>query len=218
MKELNNCYFFIPARQGSKGLPFKNRKLLEHTLRIIPKKYLHRVYVSTDDPVIKRHANEFKVNCIDRPAHLCQDETSMKDVIQHFIETKNVAYDETIILLYLTYPERTWKDIETIHSFFSSREEKSLVCCHDVREHPYLCFYEKKDYKATPVVDHIFYRRQDYPQCVRISLFVGCYKAAVIDDLHDLMFNKDTIFFKLKQHKVDVDYEEDLIKVKNANK
>ena len=100
-------YFLIPARKGSKGLPFKNRKLLDYTVGIIPQEHLHRVYVSTDDGAIKQRALELKVNCIDRPPHLAQDETSMKDVVQHFIETKNIACDETIVLLYLTYPERT---------------------------------------------------------------------------------------------------------------
>jgi 2-polyprenyl-3-methyl-5-hydroxy-6-metoxy-1,4-benzoquinol methylase len=137
----------------------------------------------------------------------------MKDVVHHFIETKNIACDETIVLLYLTYPERTWEDVETICAHFSSRKERSLVCCEEVEEHPYLCFYEKDKDKATPIVDHLFYRRQDYPQCVRMSLFVGCYKADIVKNLHDLMFNENTIFYKLKQHKVDVDYKEDYIRM-----
>ena len=208
----DECFFLIPARKGSKGLPFKNRKLLDYTVGIIPEEYLHRVYISTDDSTIKQRALELKVNCIDRPAHLARDETSMKDVVHHFIETKNIACDETIVLLYLTYPERTWEDVETICAHFSSRKERSLICCEEVEEHPYLCFYEKDKDKATPIVDHLFYRRQDYPQCVRMSLFVGCYKADIVKNLHDLMFNEDTIFYKLKQHKVDVDYEEDYIR------
>ena len=209
----DECSFLIPARKGSKGLPFKNRKLLDYTVGIIPEEHLHRVYVSTDDSTIKQRALELKVNCIDRPAHLARDETSMKDVVHHFIETKNIACDETIVLLYLTYPERTWEDVETICTHFNSRIERSLICCEEVEEHPYLCFYEKDEDKATPIVDHLFYRRQDYPQCVRMSLFVGCYKADIVESLHDLMFNEDTIFYKLKQHKVDVDYKEDYIRM-----
>ena len=116
-------------------------------------------------------------------------------------------------MLYLTYPERTWTDIETIYQYFKDRPEKSLVCCEEVGEHPYLCFHEKDNDKASLLVDHKFYRRQDYPKCVRLSMFVACYETTVIDQLHDLMFEEDSIFYKLSQHKVDVDYLEQFLEV-----
>ena len=39
-------------------------------------------------------------------------------------------------------------------------------------------------------------------------MFVACYTPDIVDDLHDLMFDKNTYFYKLKKHKVDVDYLE----------
>ena len=42
----------IPARKGSKGLPGKNRLLLEHTISKIPEIYKKDVIVTTDDESI----------------------------------------------------------------------------------------------------------------------------------------------------------------------
>ena len=42
----------IPARKGSKGVPFKNRKLLNHTLKIIPEFLKKDIIITTDDEEI----------------------------------------------------------------------------------------------------------------------------------------------------------------------
>jgi len=210
---LDNCYFLVPARKGSKGMPLKNRELFEYTVKTFPTEYRHRIFVSTDDDVIRAHAVKAGLGSIHRPPELGQDETSMKDVVKHFIKTENIPCDATIILLYLTYPERTWTDIETIYQHFEGRPEKSLVCCEEVQEHPYLCFHEKENNKASPLIEHPFYRRQDYPRCIRLSMFVACYEASIIDELHDLMFEENSIFYKLSHHKVDVDYLEQFLQV-----
>tara|TARA_R110002124_G_scaffold125837_3_gene285114 strand:- start:48 stop:710 length:663 start_codon:yes stop_codon:yes gene_type:complete len=203
-----NCYFLIPARKGSKGFPLKNRKLFEYTIDAIPEEFKSKIYVSTDDEYIKELAKERKINIVDRPKELAQDKTSMKQVLNHFIKIQNITCNDDIILLYLTYPERTWKDIKDIYSRYTEIKEKSLVCCEEVEEHPYLCFHEKENNKAELAIKHNFYRRQDYPSCLRLSMFVACYTPDIVDDLHDLMFDKNTYFYKLKKHKVDVDYLE----------
>ncbi len=191
---------------GSKGFPLKNRKLFEYTAKIIPEDVKRKTFVSTDDDYIKDIAKQNGISVIHRPPELAQDETSMKDVLKHFIETKNISCNEDVTLLYLTYPERTWKDVENIYDHFSTIEEKSLVCCEEVQEHPYLCFHERENNKAELIVDHKFYRRQDYPSCLRLSMFVACYTVDIVDELHNLMFEKNTHFYKLQKHKVDVDY------------
>ena len=210
---VNNCYFLIPARAGSKGFPLKNRKLFEYTIGVIPEDVKEKVFVSTDDDYIKDIAIKNNIGVIDRPAHLAQDETSMKDVLKHFIEIKDISCNDDITLLYLTYPERTWGDVEDIYSRFLSIDEKSLVCCEEVEEHPYLCFYEREDNKAELIIDHKFYRRQDYPSCLRLSMFVACYKVGMVDQLHDLMFEENTHFYKLEKHKVDVDYLDQFLNI-----
>ena len=87
------------------------------------------------------------------------------------------------------------------------------MCCEEVKEHPYLCFLNKGNNKAELLIKHNKYRRQDYPNCFRLSMFVACYNVNVIDKLHDLMFEEKTYFYKLEKHKVDVDYLEQFLDV-----
>ena len=209
-EKINNCYFFIPARKGSKGVRLKNRKLLHYTINSIPEEYRHLVYISTDDEEIKRKSIELNINVISRPIDLAADESSVLPVIQHFIDTEDIPADKDIILLYLTYPERTWSDIIKIYQFYKENSATSLVCAEEVDKHPYLCFYEESNLKGRLMINHKLYRRQDYPKCFKISLFVACYKSHVINkDMHDLLVEKDTIFYKLNQTKIDVDLQTD---------
>ena len=118
--------------------------------------------------------------------------------------------NKDIILLYLTYPERTWSDIIRIYQFYKENSATSLVCAEEVDKHPYLCFYEEPDLKGSLMINHKLYRRQDYPECFKVSLFVACYKSHIINkDMHDLLVEKDTIFYKLDQSKIDIDLPSD---------
>ena len=90
---IENVVFLIPARRNSKGFKFKNRKLIDFTLNSIPKEYLSMVYISTDDEELKLKSKKTNINIIDRPVELAQDETTMKEVLQHFIEVENITND-----------------------------------------------------------------------------------------------------------------------------
>jgi len=202
--------FLIPARKNSKGFKFKNRKLIDFTINSIPEEYRDQVYISTDDKFIRDKALKLSVNVIDRPDELAQDTTTMTEVLKHFIKVKDVSAESDIVLLYLTYPERTWEDIMEIYEFFRNSTSDSLVCADEIKQHPYLCFYKKNDLRAELIVKHDFYRRQDYPDCLKLSMFVACYKARVVEKLHPLCMEDDTVFYNLERTKVDVDNKTDL--------
>jgi N-acylneuraminate cytidylyltransferase len=214
MSEIDDVYFLIPARRNSKGLPFKNRQLFEYTINSIPDQYHKNIYVSTDDEIIKSISVDRGLNVLDRPLELSTDESSVKDVMLHFIEKFDIAENSEIVLLYLTYPERTWMDILKIYEFYKDNNATSLICAEEITEHPYLCLYEKDDLRGELVVDHDLYRRQDYPKVFKHSLYVGCYNSTIIESLHDLLINEDTIYYKM-DNKVDVDTSDDLKKYLN---
>ena len=117
----------IPARMGSKGLPFKNRKLLRYTLDIIPNDY--EVALVSDDKETQRLAASYSnVIIMDRPSELSKDETSTRDVLKWTIDKLGWS-DETILMLYLTYPERKWEDVKrAINMFYSNPTVESLLC------------------------------------------------------------------------------------------
>lgn len=203
-------FFLIPARQGSKGLPFKNRKLFDLTAETIPSGLKKSVYVSTNDEVLKKRTRDYGFNVVTRPEELSRDDTSMRDVLAHFLSSQKSTDDSIVVLLYLTYPERTWEDIEKIYDFFLTCGRDSLICAEDVTDHPYLCFEDFGNGRAVQLIEHEFYRRQDYPPCIRQSMFVSCYKGNVINRLNGLMVEPDTYFFKLRNNKVDIDNQGDL--------
>lgn len=203
-------YFLIPARRGSRGLPLKNRHLFDLTAQTIPDQFRDRVFVSTDDEFIQDQAKAYRFNIVLRPPGLARDETSMRDVLKHFISTCKICDDSIVVVLYLTYPERKWRDIKKIFEFFLASGKDSLICAENVTEHPYLCFKDLGNGKASQLISHDYFRRQDYPLCIRQSMFVSCYKGKAVDHLSDLMVAPETYFFKLTDRKVDIDSEEDL--------
>ena len=208
----------IPARKNSKVLTFKNRKLLIHTLDKIPKDKLKDVIISSDDDFILEQAKNFSkdIFLLKRREDLAKDTTSTKSVLKDVIDICGIDDQETILMLYLTYPERTWKDIESAILFFSSYNPNSLLCKKEIQTHPFLMLYELEDNKGKQLVNHNLYRRQDYPKCFELSHFICIFKTKEIKNLNENLYNDNTIYFPIN-NVIDVDYQKDLEKYNGKN-
>jgi len=84
----------IPARGGSKRIPYKNIKdffgkpLISYSIEVALKTNLFsKVYVSTDDKQIADIAIKYKAEVINRPKELADDFTGTGEVINHAIDT-----------------------------------------------------------------------------------------------------------------------------------
>ena len=165
----------IPARKGSKGLPGKNAILINHTLSTIPNYVKDNVIITTNDGKVINQSVGYKI--LLRNDKLSGDDISTKDVLFDVIQKYNIADEEIIMMLYLTYPERTWTDIESALNFFVDNNAKSLLCCVEPKSHPYLCMFSEDDNKGKQIVEHNLYRRQDYPECFEISHFICIFRA-----------------------------------------
>lgn len=203
-----STYFIIPARKNSKGFKFKNRFLFEklpHELKN------ESVIVTSDDEVIREiNSQSYQFDFIKRPDHLSLDTTSIKPVLQHVVEEKKLSEDDILVVLYLTYPERTFLDIQQILKFYHTHNAKSLLCREPLKQHPYLCFFEE-GVNGRRIVDHNLYRRQDYPKCFYGSHFVAIVKAGFLPSVDLNLHSKETIFYDLGERKIDVDNKEDLM-------
>lgn len=114
--------YLIPARGGSKGIPYKNIKLLNGKPLIQYSIEIARalasdndICVSTDDEKIKDvvESSGLKVPFI-RPDYLASDTASTGDVIVHaldFYKQQGINYD-VVILLQPTSPLRTVKNVK----------------------------------------------------------------------------------------------------------
>ena len=198
--------YVIPARRNSKGLPFKNRRLIENTLKQIPQEEKNKVFITTDDEnIIKNFSSTY--NVIKRPENLSTDEADIRSVMEHTVSV--IDSSEDIVMLYLTYPERTWKDIQGCIEFFKDSNSSSLLCKKEIEQHPFLCMFNKEGNKGKQIVSHDLYRRQDYPECFEISHFICIFKQSQLNILNKNMYNDDTTYYPIGRV-VDVDTVQDL--------
>ena len=205
-------YYIIPARKGSKGLPFKNRKLLPFTINEIPDEELCNTYVTTNDEYIKEECEKNNTNCIIRSDFLSGDSVSIRDVLEDCVRRVEMKEDDVVVLLYLTYPQRKWAMVKKIKDIFIDKDLDSLLCKKKPLTHPYLCFFESSidASKGSQVVRHDNYRRQDYPNCFELSFYVCMFKVKELKNLSRNMFNDETYFFPLKEH-LDIDTEKEFL-------
>ena len=200
-------YYVIPARKNSKGFRYKNRFLFEK-LPIDLKN--ENVIITSDDEVIEQMNKEsYGFEFIKRPDNLAEDTTSIKPVLSHVVSEYNLKPEDTLVVLYLTYPERTYDDIKKIISFYKDHKGKSLLCKEPLDQHPYLCFYDD-GLRGNRIIDHNMYRRQDYPKCFFGSHFVSILNVGFLSEVDLNLHNKETIFYDLGEHKIDVDNNTDL--------
>jgi hypothetical protein len=54
------------------------------------------------------------------------------------------------------------------------------------------------------------YRRQDYPKCFFGSHFVAIVNVGFLDEVDLNLHNKETVFYDLGEHKIDVDNKTDM--------
>lgn len=208
----NKLRILIPARKGSKGFPYKNRLFLDRTINQIPEELRPAVRVSTNDSEIMSSCVDYNISYIQRPEYLCRDKISTKQVVQHFISSCHIEKDTLIVLMYITYPKRTWKDVQRGKMLLQLSNAKSLLCKVPVDTHPFLCFYAEKENRGRSIVEHDLYRRQDYPEVFRIEHFVSMFYASELPKLSSNLYNDETVYLPLSKPPMNVDILEDIFK------
>lgn len=114
--------FIIPARGGSKGIPYKNIKLFNGKPLIVYSIEIARaltsnenICVSTDDEQIISVVENFGLKVpFKRPEELATDIATSNDVILHaigFYERQEIIYD-VVVLLQPTSPLRTVQQVK----------------------------------------------------------------------------------------------------------
>ena len=202
MLKEHNFKILIPARKNSKGLPFKNRKFFSSTADIIPNEYKNITYVFTDDEIIQDFGREYGFQVLDRNPESALDESTTKELMEDFCG--NFFENQTIVMLYLTYPERTWDDVEKAIETFNKMKIKSLLCKKEVKQTPYLMMYELENGRGEQVIQHNLSRRQDYRQCFEISHFISIIDSNELPNLNNNLYNEDTYFLSVRDVK-DID-------------
>ena len=200
----------IPARKGSKGLPFKNRKLFKFTADIIPPPYVSSTYVFSDDHSILDLSNEYGFNSIVRPKEISVDTTSTKDTIKSLIDICEFSKDDLIVMLYLTYPERTWNEVIDAIDYMKSFQAESLLCRKEMSTLSHLILLEENGSKGSQIYPHNTYRRQDSPVCFELSHYISIFKCSSINNLNHNLYDLNTVYMPISNSTIDVDTQKDL--------
>jgi len=203
--------FVVPARRNSKGLPFKNRILINDTLSKIPNNFKDKIIIATDDEFIKQNYSDY--NIFHRSDAVSLDKASTKSL---FEEMKPHITTNEIVMLYTTYPERNFKDVLSAISFYERHSATSLLCSKKINLSPYLMMI-KDGIGGKQVIKHNLYRRQDYPECFEISHYISIFNKNIIHNLNNNLYNKDTVYFSIDET-IDVDTEKDLKNYNEKNK
>lgn len=141
----------IPARGGSKGLPYKNIKpllgkpLIAWTIEQARKsKYIDRVIVSTDDAKIARISKRYNAEVpFIRPKELAGDDSPIFETVLHamkYFERKNEPFD-VLLLLECTSPMRYKSDIDNVIAKIVNHNKATGVIgmVEVTSEHPMWC-------------------------------------------------------------------------------
>ena len=192
---------------NSKGVPFKNRKLFEYTAKSIPKQYINDTYVFTDDDVINDYAQNHAFKTASRSPASAADESTTKEMMEDFCS--HFTDNDFVVMLYLTYPNRDWADVDKAIIIFEERNLSSLLCRKEAKQTPYLMMFDRGDGTGEQVVKHNFSRRQDYRECFELSHYISIILPSELEKLNNNLYNDTTYFMKIDEA-LDIDTEEDL--------
>jgi|TARA_B110000977_G_C11000381_1_gene463564 CMP-N,N'-diacetyllegionaminic acid synthase len=114
---VKKCFVVVPARYGSKSLPYKNLMEIGNTplfqWSYDAGKYMgFDTFISTNDDEIIRICQERDMNYIRRPDELCRDESLDKDFLNHFVKYFKITQKDTAIVNFRpTSPLRSVLDL-----------------------------------------------------------------------------------------------------------
>lgn len=188
----------IPARAGSKGVPFKNwrefhdqESLVQRATRIADEAAVFDDIVISADPCPDdRVVTAYKrVLFLDRPAHLAANDTPIKAVAEHAVEALGLEPEDVIVLLYPVYPLRCAADIRETVRLLEDARPLSIIGRVPVTEHPELMRWEDGARVIPLEEDPEPYRRQDFEPCFRLTHFHCAFRVSELPKLGPQLWN-----------------------------
>lgn len=206
----------IPARMGSKGLPFKNRIFFDHTADFIESiNWFDSTLVSTDDPFLMEKGNQRGYLVRERPKRLSGSTVSIKAVFEDLIEAIEFSPQDVLWLFYIPLLYRNKTDFDKARMRFEEEHAKSLCTFIKAKTHPYHCWqYEESSKELSQYIANDKFRRQDLPPAWMHHHYVCCFKVDELVSLNSELLNARTtpIFLdsETTENLVEIDTPEDL--------
>jgi CMP-N,N'-diacetyllegionaminic acid synthase len=206
----------IPARQGSKGLPGKNNRmlagkpLLGWTIAAAQNsQFIDRLVLSSNDSLAMDYARS--VNCevpFSRTEELSSDTVAGVDVVIDAVN-RCPGFD-FVVLLQPTSPLRTTEDIDNALQFVMENNATSCISIVQSRSNPHWMYYRNSKHELTQVLGgQIITRRQDLPLVYEPN---GAIYIAEIKNLLDegSLITTDTVGYEMpRDRSIDIDNLDD---------
>lgn len=221
----------IPARCGSKGIPFKNivdvcgKPLISYTVEIaIQLKnngFLDEVIVSTDCEEIAKVAKKFGANVpFLRPIDISGDSAKSIDFVLHtleFYETQNIHFD-AIVVLQPTSPLKTYDDLWNAINLFNKNKSDSLISVYKEETINDLIMYRKDGDKAIALNNkhNKGVRRQDHGALYIRNGAIYITKFEYLKKTQKIISDIPLMYEMNKSRSVNIDTHEDLEYVRNV--
>ncbi len=217
----------IPARGGSKGIPYKNiinlcgKPLIAYSIeQALASKWVNRIIVSTDNETISSIAKKYGAEVpFIRPAEFAQDLSPDFEVFRHALEwlQTNEGYVPDIVLNHR--PVCPIRRVETmdkaIELFINTPEADSLRSVCIPGQTPYKMWKIKDGYmkpllELPGVTEPYNQPRQELPKVYWQLGYVDMVRAEVITKKGKMSGDK-ILPFIIEEEWVDIDYEEDIM-------
>ncbi|WP_417558931.1 cytidylyltransferase domain-containing protein [Mesoflavibacter zeaxanthinifaciens] len=193
----------IPARGGSKGIPNKNRKvlngkpLLQYTIEAaLGSKLLNKVVFSSEDETLIKLAKSLGAEVpFVRPSNLSNDNSGTLEVVQHAIKKlkENGNDFDAVCLLQVTNPFRTSELIDKAIKKFEISGTDTLLSVlkvpHEYNPHWTFKVSESGYLKLATGENRIIKRRQDLPDAYHRDGAIYLVKT-------DIVLNQNTLYGK----------------------
>ncbi len=194
----------ITARGGSKGIPFKNKRLFagrplaSYSFQAArASKHLTRTVVSTDDAEILALADTEGIETLQRPPELATDTSTTLEVLQHAVrhyESEHAFTPELIVTLQPTSPMRTGEEIDACIELQRKHDADSVVSVCVSESHPSWMFRIEANAAGTRVLVPCL--SGDTPEKTRRQDFEPLYR------LNGAMVYVTTYDLLMRQHKI----------------
>lgn len=217
-----NIIGIIPARGGSKNVPRKNIRLLNRKPLIYytikegqRSKYIHRLFVSTEDREIAEIAKGYGAEVVPRPIELAQDDIPARPVYQHvikYLERMEKFYPNIVVALQPTSPFRLVEDIDgAIEKFLETDCDSVASVCET--EHPPHWIYSLDGDRLKPIIEgsEKITLRQDAPKTYRLNGAVYViHRDVLMEHTQGVMGSNIRPFIMPHERSIDIDTHIDL--------